>query len=516
MTDNPRSKFEEALANHSARWEQLGGDPTGESTMFMIDEGPRPDESEILSGLVCKICHQTLDVFQEPGGVTSLIHPRSWVKYDHEPEPIEVPADFKRDVLCDFCGQQQELYWSISGGRLMRRSGSLIQDHGGRWGACETCGEFLKANDLESMLDRNMKEASREGLDAEGQRLVRAEILAMWIRFLGTATEMAYIGPRRVPARLHPRLMPKLLSGLVKFWTFPRLHDMILKRDHRFSLPGVHAGDPENFRVSYASGSDVPTDAWRNHVVHLTSSLWQTAADDGLYWISPDFTRLAIMAGHDFDKIVLTAEQLPSKHGFLIWDGAAGEMQRPGGRAAICAVTWTSVPGGIWLNIYVQGEDSDPEVDVTEMRAKLGWLHCPNAGAGIAFGDEIDIPDDAEYNILRTIFATWFLIQQPGVAETQSAPVDKKEARRYQRAHNRRQPDVKLVNLRHQPRRTNQDEEHHEGRKLTVRVYRRGHWKRQFYGPKRGLRKMIYVNGYIAGPDGAPLKSGTPTIKVLR
>lgn len=506
-----------AMDNYAARMRALGGNPGDESILFMTDEGARPDEYADTT-MICKVCNQTLDVFQNANGDRSLIHPRSWVKYDHEPDPIEVPADSPRSQLCDFCGREETLFWSVNGGRLMRKTGSLVHDHGGRWGACEVCGELLKNNDLESMLDRNMSKDSilREGLDAEGIRQVRLEILTMWIKFLGTVTDMDYIGPRRVPARMHPRMMPKLLTGLIKFWNYPTLHNMILKRDHQFSLPGVHAGDQERFRVSYPSGSNVPRDAWRNHVGHLSANLWQAAADDGLFWISGEFTQLAIMAGHDFGKIVLTPEQLPSRNGFLIWEDTAATMPRPGGPAAIRAVTWVSVPGGVWLNIYIQGEDADPEVDVTDMRSRLGWLHCPNAGSGFAFNDEIDIPDETEFSILRTIFATWFLIQQPGVAETEIAPVDRKEARRYQRAHSRRQPEVKLVNLRHQPKRASQIEEHHEGHKLTVRVYRKGHWKRQFYGPKRGLRKTIYVSGYIAGPDGAPLKTGTPTVKVLR
>jgi hypothetical protein len=105
---------------------------------------------------------------------------------------------------------------------------------------------------------------------------------------------------------------------------------------------------------------------------------------------------------------------------------------------------------------------------------------------------------------------------QPGVAEHSTAPVDKKLARSYQRTHNRKLPDVRLVDLRRQPRRPSEPTEEREGRKYRYRVYRRGHWKRQFYGPGRSLRKTIYINSYIAGPEGAPLYERPTTVKVVR
>lgn len=46
---------------------------------------------------------------------------------------------------------------------------------------------------------------------------------------------------------------------------------------------------------------------------------------------------------------------------------------------------------------------------------------------------------------------------------------------------------------------------HHAGRPLTLRIRVQGHWKKQFHGPKRALRKLIWIQPYWKGPEDGVL-----------
>lgn len=468
-----------------------------------LDAEVSREQADSASLTVCRVCHQVLDAFQDMGGETTLIHPRSWIRYDHEPDPVEVPASTQVQTPCDFCGRTDPLWW---------------RDEGSGWSACQTCGEMLKLNDLEGLLERALgkQETSAQGVSEEQLQNARREKLSTWITFLGSASELAYIGPRRLPSRMHPRLMPKIQAALPRFWSNSNLRDGVLhRRDWPMALPGFCSRQDDEFAVLYEPGDGPPADAWDRHVEHIVDGIWRS----DLYWISSQFTQLAIMAGHDFEEITLTRDALPSESGFVIWEDPIGVSSATdgGGQAVFRAATWTVVPDGIWICCYVQGDDADPDVDVETMRRQLGWLICTNVGSAVRFDEEASIPDTEQYQFVRTFLSTLFLINQPGVASVESAPVDKRDARRYQRAHSRPQPEVRLVGLRKQPRRSVQHRETGPRGPLTVREYRKSHWKWQPYGLKRGQRRHIYVMGYIAGPDGAPLRPPkAPSVKVLR
>jgi len=67
----------------------------------------------------------------------------------------------------------------------------------------------------------------------------------------------------------------------------------------------------------------------------------------------------------------------------------------------------------------------------------------------------------------------------------------------------RRDDQVTVVDLRplcHEPTDTDTT-----GPRLTHRFLVRGHWTHQPYGPNRALRRLIYIEPYVKGPDGAPL-----------
>lgn len=475
--------------------------------------------------VLCAKCRVPITTLTDHEGVITYTHGQSYRHHDHEAIPIVVDntTDYASD--CDFCGMRAPMHWTFDGDNVSfpslkgvdpRTGIPIVQENdlGYRWSACAACGPLVARRELEPLIDRIVTH-SRMMRQAPPQD--RAQIAARWRdmhgRFLASIHKVDYHGPLVEPARLHPRLMPKIQDGLVRFWTSDAWADSLLKavgRENSFQFPGLVADRDDVFLLNFPPEQKWPRWMWHRHTEHLTKAV----KDSGLYWISSDFTQLSIMAGKDFDKVEISSTDLPSPNGLMIFDQPIGAFQKIEGEVDVVAVSWATVPLGVWINLYFQPEQKQrPDFDVASLRSRVGYLMCPNPGIGLEFDKTFAAPAPDEPDFMLTILAAWFLIAQPGVAEISEAPVDKKLARAAARSGNRLTP-VKLVDLRRRP--TRNTGATHAGRPLKVRVYRSGHWKNQPYGPKRGLRRHIYVSPYIAGPEGAPLKERPPVVKVLR
>lgn len=514
---------EQSFANARAAYQKLGMNFGAGMPQIVIDPTEDPGMFENRDYVVvCETCGVLLNSFTHPDGQT-WVHARNWQKFDHEPTPKQVPKTQHVAQLCDFCGHEDEpLIWTFTTSeRIKAQTGNTTHDYGKTWGSCPQCAPFILDNDLNGLVERSMRVspvAKKFGVD--GLPTLRASLYQMLGPVLHLLESKKWVGPKREPAKLDPRMLPKVHTGLIKFWSNPRLYDRIpgkVWKSH--SVPGTHAGHDDQFRVNYPSEHAMPPQVWTEHTEHIVRNLRSSTHE--LFWVSADFTILAAMAAQDFEKFTIAREDLPSPSGLIIWEKPIGVIERPDGEAGICAISWCPVPGGIWVSTYIQGEDADPLIDVTTMRADWGYLMSPNSGAGFPFDYDMgEVPDNLDPRTERfifTLFSTWFLLNQPGVAEVSTAPVDKKIERAYRRARTPL-PTVKLVNLRRQPSRS-----HHQGaedtaerRRFRYRRYTKGHWKRQFYGPKRGLRKMIYISPYISGDANLPLKDKLPVVKVLR
>lgn len=523
-------EYDDSQENWRANMEKAGirYRPGDGPPVIMVDPAP-PGDAEVAYDesygldtydgmMVCDICNVPLNRLTEVGDEqnVSWIHTRNWRHYDHDPVPRRTHKDERPDAVCDFCGVGQQLHWAYAGDRLRIGGGNAVHDYGTVWTSCAECAPFIDDRDLDGLMRRALRVSpSMERASGLEKRTTAMGWMSLWETFVPTIHTRRYIGPRREPTRLNPKMMPKIQAGLIKFWSHPNITQLLCsdERTVGLSMPGVHVGHEEIFRVRFNAHQPIPPQAAQDHANHLAAGI----AVSELYWISEDFTRLAIMAGKDMDKIHLSREELPKPFGFMMFAEAIGEVVRPDGNAAIRGVSWTLVPEGVWLNLYVQSEDGDNSIDPIEVRQKFGYLVCPNTGAGIPFGEDVAYNDiePGKTNFLYTILSTWFLLVQPGVAEVTNAPVDKKLARAYKRDHNRALPSVQLVDLRRRPRRAS-DDAPREGTPLKYRVFRKGHWKRQHYGPKRALRKTIYISPYIAGPENAPLYEKPATVKILR
>lgn len=521
MTDNPFRNYDEAAAKLG-----ITVGPTMSVTVAPSPPGSSIDETPTMT--VCKICDTGLNEFQSAYGERQWVHSRAWVKYDHDPVAVKVPREKSRYVQCDFCGIVDQLVWSFKGDRVQQTTGNTTTDHGDRWAACKDCAPLIWARDTEAVINRVMRlgpVASKT--PKRHQPLMRDELAKMIVPFIASITAREYIGLPVTPVPLNPRLMVKLHTGLIRYWLNPKLPARLIKPDRPghppflYSVPGFCIGEEETFRASYTNGDRPPPEALHHHVQHIVNGIEEAGVDGNLYWISSDFTTLAIAAGQELTDFHLSHEELPADHGMIVWADPIGEIERPWGVAGVRCMTWTLVPGGIQINSYIQFDDADPTVDdVVAVREENGYFMSTNFGSGIPFegwnDHEITQEERHRGNFILTLLATMFLINQPGVAQVDTGPIDRKLQRSYRRA-GRQLPEVKLVDLRrHEHAAVETAEQAAERRKISVRFMVRGHWKRQAYGPARSLRRQIYIAPFMKGPDGAPLKVPTPVVKVLR
>lgn len=479
-----------------------------------VVDGPDPDGSEFVH--VCEKCGVQLNPFTDGFGRESYRHSREYMVHDHEPVPVEIPRSAPRNQDCDFCGSTTKIYWVFEGerARVSTPSGG-VHDYGTKWSACKDCAPFVLVRHTEGLFDHIMRVSrSMANFSSDMRPQVRKALDDLTGKFVRSIKVENYVGPKIEPLILHPRMLPKIQQGLGKMWRHPHLHDIYEFSDSRsFSMPGAHYGDESMFSVRKTNQPRAPKEAFEKHVNHIASGIDVSK----LYWISEDFTSLATIAGQDLTELTLTSEDLPSRFGLLVWARPIGEIKRPAGMAGLRAVSWTPVPGGLWLNVYFQADDADPLYNV-EYRQEFGYFQSPSLGTGIPWDETGEVTDSmrTDNQFILTLFSTFFLMRQPGVVVESEAPVDKKLIRSLKRS-GYKIPDVRVVDLRRHVRgKPESVEEAAERRKISVRFMVRGHWKNQAYGPARSLRRPIYISPFIKGPDDAPLKHEIPTVRVLR
>jgi len=196
---------------------------------------------------------------------------------------------------------------------------------------------------------------------------------------------------------------------------------------------------------------------------------------------------------------------LPVEDGLLVWQQPIAQVplgDRTGMVADLVAANWSVMPQGVWITLYYRPEQAFAGTDRSLLRETLGWLLPIESGGGAQFGTHERSSADSA---LAVVLATWFLLDQPGVAEARRQAPDKAVARSYARQR-RREPAVTVVDLRRRHGAGSGSADGTAGRVYRVRWMVRGFWRDQVCGPARSQRKRIFVSAYLKGPDGAPLK----------
>lgn len=418
-----------------------------------------------MDGTACGVCKLALNSLTDRDtGEIEYFHSRPWIDHDHAPVAVVLdPLDVA--MSCDFCTTEEEPVTVYVGDEIIFNQ----QGYTPGWAACSRCDAFVFTEDLDGLAEHAANVA------AARMRVQVRDPRPMW------ATFMATIHTRRTlttVARLAPSRLPKARDALVRTW-----------------------GDSAP-KASAPSGRELGG--------LLASSLGQAQMD----WLSSEFTTLAGAAATnlDIDEHPLTEESLPSPHGLLVWaDMVASMPGRVPGYADVIAVSWTRCGEGVILVPYARVEQVIPTLDkdLQDLRRAAGWLVPVGLPINVTFG----APSHADpwiADLVRMVASSWYLMAQPGVADVSHALVDKSLKGAYRRAR-RPPPVVRIVDLRRRQRAAGGA----TGRtwSLSVRFMVSGHWRH--YAPERDLRPR-YITPYLKGPDGAPLKTPTPVVRVLR
>lgn len=234
-----------------------------------------------------------------------------------------------------------------------------------------------------------------------------------------------------------------------------------------------------------------------------------------LFYVSPDMTDLAVVAGKTLPEFELAPEDLPSRAGLMVF----GKPPDPGGHAMgvlagdLHAVSWGPDPvnprSAVIGATYYDRSQAAPVI-AARTKHRDAWAE---PALIYAHGYEFRWPysgreTQAEWNgpwttFQATIRSAWLLMQQ-SLARTTEIAASRASARRLERA-GRPPAKVRIIELRRQdpgPAVGMSDREYHH------QWIVRGHWRQQPCGPGRVERRPVWIAPHIKGPEGAPMLGG--------
>lgn len=469
----------------------------------------------------CKLmCHQV----NGPMGEKIWVHGRAWETHDHEPDPVNMPAN--RAILsCDYCGD--------FGARWMHEGQNVVMlfpdadrnyPYGPRWAACDPCDALAKRGDVDGLVERHFNadatEATYKGMNMESARETQRKVL---VKYLPSIHRRSLVPPPPPPpADLSASRVPRVRDKLVTLWQSEMYRKILSEpqsEDDPILLPGADYGDDDAVQFSICLA---PKDVIERFCERMSTGL--VVGD--LYWVSSEFTMLAVNAGKKLPDLTIIAEEMPSTSGLIVYAQPIIEQEvLNAGMMEAVAASWVRIPQGIWLTIYTRPEKAlSVGADAAWIHQNFGYLLPFAPGAGLSFGTHLldGVNSCPAGGAWATLLSTWFLMAQPGVAAITEQQPERKERQRASRA-GRTAPMVRIVDLRRQKARAATGDSEpgttfHYSVRFLVGGDTGGFWRDQAHGPKRGLRKRIWIEPFMKGPDGAPLKvvDKPATVKVLR
>ncbi|MEU8265404.1 hypothetical protein AB0C02_33000 [Micromonospora sp. NPDC048999] len=413
--------------------------------------------------MACQACLSPLNTLGTP---PTYVHPIQLATDGHEPVPVPVSRLDTVRRSCDFCGDPHPT-WTLLGGEIaavaIGTDGEMVRDFGNAWAACATCQTHIDDGRNDKVIDRAV-----QALSLGNHPQAREHIEQLHLAFLNA----------RIPGRT-----------LITTTAWPAT--AITARE----LPKVR----DRLARFYRGSDDLPA------ALAVTDARQQIAAGldrSRLYWIDGDFTDLAEYAAGTLPDVTINRDLIPSTDGLLVWS-------RPVTRRQITAASWTATSGGWHLVTYRTiggGLNGKP---LQRLREHVGWLAPMNTAQ---LHDQHPLPGD---HPAAALLATWLLIAQQA-AEVMTADVDKAVRRTYVRT-NRPAPQVRIVRIRAKSNTTSpgpRSTPGEAGHPQTSRFWVSGHWRNQPYGPGRRLRRLVYIDAFLRGPDDAPIQLST-TVRML-
>jgi len=133
-----------------------------------------------------------------------------------------------------------------------------------------------------------------------------------------------------------------------------------------------------------------------------------------------------------------------------------------------------------------------------------------------AAGDEQTLAGSMLFSRFFIAAAAW--LRQKIVVESHGGQGIRQAARQLQREHKLSEtPRVRVIELRRSQyvKREGTEATDSTGRHLSVRFVVKGFWRQQWYATRKEHAPK-YIESYLKGPEGAPLKAAAPTVYVVR
>ncbi len=230
-----------------------------------------------------------------------------------------------------------------------------------------------------------------------------------------------------------------------------------------------------------------------------------TITDSTLYWVSRNMVDVATSAAKTLPEWSPSAA-IPDAFGLLAWAKPAGvfDWPVPGSTERLTmpvdAMAWRACDGQVSVSCAFRTDRLDGQLgpDV----ARLPLLTHP-----IGVWDLDDpVPhrlEDGRKSALSVLGAAWLLMTQVRFVETRTISADATGGARDAVA-GQPAPTVSLIELR-RPVRSGSDYagDAGQGRKSDKRWWVGGHWRQQACGPKRALRKPIWISPHMKGDPEA-------------
>jgi hypothetical protein len=391
---------------------------------------------------------------------------------------------------------------------LITGHGAALRDElGTAWGACAACAAHIEADDLDGLISRvlQLAPASLRGDPTLTEAMVTLQAAFLRSRHPGRIP----LTPAEALWRVRPEVLPKLRDRLAAAWTqrMPDRMAIALRAGDPVMLPARLLGpDPPSLAAAATTATDPAV------LQRFGRDTADTLGEAGLYWISEEFTDLAVHAAGKLPDLAIDAHQIPAGHGLVVWAHPIARSQLGTRPLPIVAAHWRRLDGGLWVCFYTPAGLGRDGLALQRIREDLGWLTPFGTGLAVPYAGA-HATDTFTRDVVGGLIATWLLIDQPRLATTQRLPADRPIRRAYARA-GRPDPQTRVVRLRASTARGQAGTPTSNGREYTHRWWVDPYWRDQPYGPGRSLRRRRLVAGSVRGPDDKPLRL-KPTVRVL-
>lgn len=265
---------------------------------------------------------------------------------------------------------------------------------------------------------------------------------------------------------------------------------------------------PARIAAARAAGHHGAADQWQRHLPDARRDLADLTNAE-LWWVARPMVDLAVGAAESLPDWSPSAA-MPADRGLLCWAKPAGAFGWPVPgtgqvlRMPVDAMTWAVRDGSVGVTVAFRWDRLGDQLAALLPRQPL--VQHP-----IGVWD-LDTPvaprvEDGHLAPLAVLGSAWLLMSSTRIVATRTITARTSSAGTAQR------PDapasaVSLIELRRLSQADRASSESGaSGRDYSKKWWVAGHWRQQACGPKRSLRKPIWISPYIKGPDGAPLST---------